>query len=142
MLYVLRLSSGDSIVAAAEDESCARALAEKLGAMEENETIASVRRLSTFTVRLSPTDRGTLAVNVWEDSTLDDILGHEYPVLNQALKKANAVPFLPSPDREKAILDQLKAADEKNAEIIRQGLRQEIERLSSEPITRDKIAHS
>jgi hypothetical protein len=143
MLYVLRLSSGDSIVAAAEDENRARALAESLRSLEEAETIASARPLSAFAVRLSPTDRGALEVNQWDDSTLDDILGHEYPILKKALDKANSVPFLSSPNREEPVLDQLKTADHENAETIRRGLRQEIERLGSEPtIPKNKTAHS
>jgi hypothetical protein len=132
MLYVLRLSSGDCMVAASEDERSARELAGRMG-LQEGETIASIRPLSRFGVRFSPTDSGSLDVNSWDDSTLDDILIHEYPILNEALQKANAMRFVPTPNREKPVLDQLRDAHEKNSEIIRKGLRQEVERLTSEP---------
>jgi hypothetical protein len=134
MLYVLRFSSGDCIIAAARDEKGARELADKIG-FEESETIVSIRPISRFGVRLSPNDGGSLEVNSWDDSTLDDILIHEYPILNQALQKANSVPFVPSPNGEKSVVDQLRNAHEQNSEIIREGLRQEIDRLTSEPTT-------
>jgi hypothetical protein len=141
MLYVLRLSSGGCIVAAAGDEKSARELANKMD-LQERETIASIRPLSRFGVRFTPTDSGSLEVDSWDDSTLDDILIHEYPILNQALQKANSVRFVPSPNREKPVLDQLRNAHQQNSEIIRKGLRQEIERLASEPtIQKHKTAH-
>jgi hypothetical protein len=120
------------MVAASEDERSARELAGRMG-LQEGETIASIRPLSRFGVRFSPTDSGSLDVNSWDDSTLDDILIHEYPILNEALQKANAMRFVPTPNREKPVLDQLRDAHEKNSEIIRKGLRQEVERLTSEP---------
>jgi hypothetical protein len=141
MLYVLRLSSGDCVVAAAKDGKSARELADRIG-LREGETITGIRPLPKFAVRLSPADNGSLEVNQWDDSTLDDILIHEYPILNEALRKANSVPFVSSPNREKPVLDQLKDAHQENAEIIRRGLRQEIERLTSEPtIHKHKTAH-
>ena len=79
MLYVLRLPSGDCIVAAAEDESSVRALMGTLG-LEPGEIPATIRPLSRFAVRLSPTDEGSLEVNSWDDATLDDFLAHEYPL--------------------------------------------------------------
>lgn len=129
LLYVLRLSTGDCVVAMAEDETCARSLATSFG-LQDGEEIVSVRRLSRFAARLSPTDGGSLEVNVWEDATLDDVLGHEYPILNEALRSANSVPFMPARASDKPVLDQLKQAYEQNAEIIRAGLQREVARLS------------
>jgi hypothetical protein len=138
MLYVLRLSSGDCVVAAAEDESDPRSLAASFG-LQEGEEIVSIRPLPGFAVRFSPTDSGSLEVNEWHDSTLDDILTHEYPILNEALQAANSVRFMPTPTADSPILEQLKQAHERNREIIRAGLERELQRLGSPsvPETRD-----
>jgi len=135
MLYVLRLTSGDCIVAAAADERSARDLAASLG-LDQGETIASVRPLSNFAVRLSPTDSASLEVNSWDDSTLDDILVNEYPLLNQAFRLANSVRFIPLPDSTRPQIEQLKEAHENNTEIIREALRQELDRLKSQATVR------
>lgn len=86
MLYVLRLSGGDCIVTAAEDERSALACTLKLA---DGETVMSIRPLSGFTVRFSPTDSGSLEVSSWDDFSLDDILAKEYPILNEAFRRAN-----------------------------------------------------
>jgi hypothetical protein len=130
MLYVLRLSTGDCVVAAAEDETGPRSLATSFG-LQDGEEIVSVRPLPRFAVRLSPTDSGSLEVSAWDDSTLDDILAHEYPILNEALQAANSVRFMPPPTADSPILEQLKQAHERNAEIIRAGLERELARLGS-----------
>jgi hypothetical protein len=141
MLYVLRLSSGDCIVAAATDERGARDLAGALG-LEPGETVASVRPLSNFAVRFSPTDSASFEVSSWDDSTLDDILINEYPMLNQALRLANSVRFMPSTDSTRPLFEQFKEAYERNTEIIREGLRKELERLKSQaPVRNKKAAH-
>lgn len=111
MLYVLRLSTGDCVVTAAEDEHMARSLAGSLD-LAHGEEIASVRPLSRFALRLSPTDAGSLDVNSWDDSTLDDMLAHEYPILNEALRSANSSRFIPRSASDKPVLDQLKQAYE------------------------------
>lgn len=139
MLYVLRLSSGDCIVAAAEDESGARALAGILG-LQAEETIVAVRVLSGFAVRLSPTDNGTLEVDSWDDATLDDLLAHEYPLLNQALHEANSVRFMSAPDPTKPVLDQLRQAHAQNVKIIREGLQRERARLNSTTVSQKRKA--
>jgi len=130
MLYVLRLSTGDCVVAAAEDESSPSSLATSFG-LQDGEEIVSVRPLPGFAVRFSPTDSGSLEVNAWDDSTLDDILVHEYPMLNEALQAANSVRFMPPATPDSPILEQLKQAHERNAEIIRAGLERELARLGS-----------
>ena len=131
MLYVLRLSGGDCIVTAAEDEISARGMASSLG-LEGGETIASVRPLSDFAVRLSPNVDGSLDVESWDDSTIDDLLVHEYPQLNAALREANSVQFMPPPNPGRSVLDQLRKAHEQNREIIRRGLQLEQQRLKTE----------
>ena len=141
MLYVLRLTSGDCIVTAAADERSARDLAASMG-LEQGETIASVRPLSNFAVRFSPTDSASLEVNSWDDSTLDDILANEYPMLNQAFRSANSVRYIPSPDSTRPLIEQLKKAHENNTKIICEGLRQELDRLKSQATVRTpKEAH-
>jgi hypothetical protein len=141
MLYVLRLTSGDCIVAAAADERSARDLAASLG-LEQGEAIASARPLSQFAVRFSPTDSASLEVNSWDDSTLDDILANEYPILNQAFRAANSVRFVPLPESTRPVVEQLKEAHENNTEIICEGLRQEVDRLKSQaPVRTQKLSH-
>lgn len=139
MLYVLRLFSGDCIVVAAEDESSARALAGVLD-LEADQTVAAVRVLPRFAVRLSPTDNGTLEVDSWDDATLDDLLIHEYPLLNEALHKANSVRFMPTPDPTKPVLDELRQAHAQNVKIIREGLQRERARLSSTVVPQKRNA--
>jgi hypothetical protein len=133
MLYVLRLSTGDAIVAAAENERNARAMASALE-LEDGEEIVSVRALPKFAARLSPTNSGSLEIHSWDDSTLDDLLAHEYPLLNEALHSANSVRFMPPTASDKPVLDQLKQAYERNTEIIREGLQRERERLAPTPL--------
>jgi hypothetical protein len=139
MLYVLRLSTGDCVVAAAEDESSACSLATSFG-LEDGEQIVSVRLLSRFAVRLSPTDSGSLEVKSWDDSTLDDMLAHEYPILNEAVRSANSVPFMPRSRSDKPVLDQLKQAYNQNTEIIREGLQRELARLGPAPLAEKRKA--
>lgn len=139
MLYVLRLSSGDCIVAAAEDEISARAMASTLG-LQADETVATVRALSGFGVRLSPTDNGTLEVDSWDDSTLDEFLVHEYPLLNEALHAANSVRFISHQDPTKPVLDQLREAHAQNVKIIREGLQRERARLNSRTVPEKRRA--
>jgi len=138
MLYVPRLSTGDLIVAAAENESRARALASTLE-LEDGEEVVSIRALPNFAARLSPTDSGSLEVHSWDDSTLDDMLVHEYPLLNEALHSANSVRFMPPTASDKPILNQLKQAYEQNTEIIRAGLQRERARLSAAAVTGKRI---
>ena len=141
MLYVLRLSSGDCIVTAASNERRARELAGTLG-LEQDEIVVDMRPLSRFAVRFSPTDCASLEVNCWDDSTLDDILRHEYPLLEEAFRLANSVRFMPAPNASRPVLEQMKSAFEQNTETIRQALREEIDRLKSpEVLPTQKTAH-
>lgn len=137
MVYVLRLSSGDCVLADAPNERIARDLADTLG-LEQDETVVEIRALPRFAVRLSPTDSGSLEVNSWDDSTLDDILTHEYPLLEEAFRRANSMRFMPAPTPTRAVLEQLKESYEQNTEIIRKGLRQELERYRSPVLSNRK----
>ncbi len=140
MLYILRLTNGECIVVLADDEMSARAITARFTS-NEGAAVASVRRLEGFAVQFSPTDEGSLAVSDWDDTTLDDILTCEYPLLNEAYRRANAEPFLQSPNRHEPIFSQLRAAHERNTEIIREGLRQERQRSGQGDVsTRSKAA--
>jgi len=134
MLYVLRLSTGDCIVAAADDESSARELAAGSG-LQADEIIVTVPALSRLAVRLSPSDNGTLELDSWDDATLDDFLAHEYPLLNEALHRANSVRFMSPPDPNTSLLGQIREAHAQNVEIIREGLQRERARLSPASMT-------
>ncbi len=138
MLYVLRLSGGDCIVITAENENQAQVLAAQL-MQEQGESVVSVRTLAKFGLRLSPNDDGSLDVNLWDDSSIEDILVNEYPVLNEAFHTANSVRFMPDPEPTEALLDQLRDAHDKNTEIIRRGLEQEVERFA-EPVQEKRKA--
>ncbi|HUO24913.1 MAG TPA: hypothetical protein VMU61_04550 [Candidatus Aquilonibacter sp.] len=129
MLFILRLSNGDCVVALATDASSARETAANLDASGSFE-VASVRPLSRFAVRLSPTEDASLEAAQWEDGTLDDILMSEYPLLNEAYRRANAEPFAASADRTEPALSHLKLSYERNKEIIRQGVELERQRFS------------
>ena len=137
MLYVLRLSTGDCIVADAQNEDLARDLASAYG-LEQGESVVSIRALSRFAARFSPTDCASLDVASWDDATLDDILAHEYPVLNEAFHKANSLPFLQTPIENADILTQFKGAHEQNVEVIRKGLRMELQRFTADPVEKQK----
>jgi hypothetical protein len=132
MLYLLRLTSGDCIVTEAHSEIGARAFASTIG-LQDGESIATLRALPRFGVRLSPTEEGSLQVESWDDATLDDVLEHEYPILNDAFRKANSVRFMPQSNPQKPLLNQLRNAHEQNAEIIRKGLREEQRRFATDP---------
>src|SRR5208282_4376175 len=140
MLYVLRLTNGDSVVVLAADERSARKIATTLNPDEAAE-VDSVRRLDSFALQLSPNEEGTLEVAHWHDATLDNILVNEYPLLNDAYRRANAEPFLQAPNPHDPPLSQLKAAHERNKDIIRQGLRLERQRSSHPEVsTKSKAA--
>jgi hypothetical protein len=132
MLYILRLSTGDCIVVEAQDQSIARDMALAYG-LEEGESVVSVRSLSRFAARFSPNDSASLDASSWEDATLDDILAHEYPALNEAFHHANSLPLMEAPSTNREIVTQLKEAYQQNLEIIRKGLRSELERFTPEP---------
>lgn len=141
MLFILRLTNGDSVVTTALNERDARENALKLG-LENSTEIATVRPLAGFSMQLSPTDEGSLEVVHWEDCTLDDILASEYPLLEEAYRRANTEPFSKLADRDEPILAHLKAANERNKEIIREGLRLELERFSQQKVTVRSSARS
>ena len=132
MVYVLRLANGDSIITSARDDRDAMESACHLG-LEAGDQVVGVRRLPHLCVRLTPADSGTLEVNCWDDATLDDILVHEYPHLNEAIHAANRVKFLPNPEPGRPVFEQLHEAYEKNTEIIREGIRQEQQRPEPAP---------
>ncbi|MFZ1009901.1 MAG: hypothetical protein WAN65_23895 [Candidatus Sulfotelmatobacter sp.] len=130
MIYILRLTNGDCVVAMAADESGARRVAMSITTLGAAPEIASIRRLDTFGVRFSPTEDGSLEVTHWDDETLDSILANEYPLLNEACQRANAEPFLPAANLAEPVLSQLKDAYERNTDIIRQGLQEELQRYA------------
>jgi hypothetical protein len=142
MMFILRLTNGDCVVTMAADERSARETARRLNRSEDDAAeVASVRRLDSFAVQFSPTEDGSLAVAHWYDATLDSILASEYPVLNEAYRRANAEPFLPTANPQEPALSQLKTAHNQNTEIIREGLRLERQRFSqAEVSTRSKTA--
>jgi hypothetical protein len=129
MLYILRLTNGDCVLALAADECSARQMAGKLSG-EEGAEVTTVRTLDNFAVQLSPTEEGTLEVAHWDDAALDGILASEYPLLFEAYRRANAQPLLTAPSSEEKTMAHLEAAYEQNTEIIRQGLRSERQRYS------------
>jgi hypothetical protein len=134
MLYILRLTDGDCIVALASDEQSAGQAAAKLYP-QHTQDIISVRPLDSFAVRFSPTEDGSLEVTHWDDATLDSILANEYPLLNEACQRANAEPFLPAANLAEPVLSQLKDAYERNTDIIREGLQQELQRYAQPDAT-------
>jgi len=130
MVYVLRLANGDSIITKARDVREARDLAGCL-AKEAGDVVVAVRPLPRFCIRLSPADSGTLDISQWDDATLDDILKHEYPVLDDAIRSANKMPLFSSPSPGKPVFEQLRDGYKENTEVIREGIRQEQQRLAS-----------
>jgi len=132
MLYVMRLTTGDCIIAVAPEEDAARKLADGLLQLD-CEKVVSIRQLSRFALRFSPAESGDLEARAWDDAALDDILIHEYPLLNDAFHTANTAPFMPAPDSNEPLFTPLRQAYKNNTEIIRKGLQLEQQRLSSEP---------
>ena len=140
MLFVLRLSTGDAIITVAQDEESARLQTGTLK-LEDGEFIASVRPLSSFAVRVSPSEHGDLEVHSWDGSTLEDILVNEYPLFNEALHAANSVRFMPAPDANRPVMEEFREAHQKNAEILRKGIQEEAQRLSRDSmLARQKTA--
>ncbi|MGD1024586.1 MAG: hypothetical protein ABR880_17500 [Candidatus Sulfotelmatobacter sp.] len=135
MLYILRLANGDCIVTMAADERSAVETAKRLSHDAAAEVVA-VRPLDGFAVQFSPTEDGSLEVAHWDDATLDNILASEYPCLNEAYRRANADPFRKASDSEEAILSHLKSEHDRNTEIIRAGLRLELERFSQQQVSK------
>jgi hypothetical protein len=139
MVYVLRLANGDCIITSARDDREAREIARQIG-REPGDEIVSTRRLPQFCVRLSPAESGSLDINSWEDATLDNLLANEYPVLNEALHTANRVKFMAAPESGRPLIAQLREAYEKNTEIIREGIREEQQRLMpAQPVAAEPV---
>jgi hypothetical protein len=134
MLYILRFTNGDCVVAMAADETTARQAARDL-LVDQSAEVVTARRLRKFAVRLTPTDDGSLELAQWEDATLDDILAAEYPQLEQAYRRANAQPLVKTSDSKGPGLSQLKAAYDRNREIIREGLELERNKFAREQKT-------
>jgi hypothetical protein len=132
MLYLLRLSNGDCVLALAADEHGARQAALQLNS-DSNSTIVSLRPLDDLAVQFSPTEDGSLDVTRWSDATLDGILSKEYPFLEQAFRRANAQAFQRPTSSRPASLDDLKAWHEQNTQIIREGLQIERNKFSQAP---------
>jgi hypothetical protein len=130
MIYILRLTNGDCVVAMAADERGAHQVAMRITTLDEAPEVATIRRLDTLGIRFSPTEDGSLQVAHWEDATLDNILANEYPLLNEACRRANAEPFLPAANLSEPVLPQLEDAYERNTNIIRDGLQQELQRCA------------
>ena len=140
MLFVLRLSTGDSIITVAQDEESARLQTGTIK-LEEGEFIASVRPLPSLAVRVSPSEHGDLEVHSWDAATLDDILINEYPLFKEALRSSNSVRFMPPPDANRPLMEELREARQKNIEILKKGIQEEAERLSPESmLARQKTA--
>lgn len=137
MIFLLRLASGDCVVTSARNEAEAREQSALI--REPGDEILSVREIPKLALRLTPSEAGTLDVERWDDATLDDILRHEYPILNEAIQNANRMSFLPSPDPSRPILEQLRVAYQENTEVIREGIRQEQQRAV--PVRASKAAH-
>jgi hypothetical protein len=138
MLYILRLTNGSSVVVLSDDERSARQAALDLN-LEGDAEIASIRPLNQFAVQLSPTEDGSLEAEHWDSSTLDDILSREYPLMEEALRHANARPFVKPAGASGLSLAALKSWHEKNNEIIREAIRLERERLAT-PASAEKEA--
>ncbi|MGA7402583.1 MAG: hypothetical protein WCC99_14805 [Candidatus Sulfotelmatobacter sp.] len=141
MLYILRLSNGDCIVAMAADERSALETTKRLS-QDASADVVAVRPLDGFAVQFSPTEDGSLEVAHWDDATLDNILASEYPCLNEAYRRANAEPFRKPSDPEEPILSHLKSEHERNIEIIRAGLRLELERFSRQQVSKTDSGRS
>ncbi len=130
MLYILRLTNGSCAVVLSGDEPSARQAALKLD-LEGDVEIASVRPLQNFAVQLSPTEDGSLEVEHFDDTTLDDVLACEYPLLEKALRQANAQPFVKPVGTSALSLSALKTWHEGNNRIVREAVRRERERLAT-----------
>ncbi len=137
MLYILRFTNGTCVVALAADEAAARQSALKIP-LEDGVEIATVRPLDHFAVQLAPTEDGSLDVVHWDAATLDDVLISEFPLLDQAIRRANAQPFVNPAGTSPAGLGGLQAWYEKNNEIIGEALRQERDRLA-DPVAAEAV---
>lgn len=128
MIFVVRLTNGDCVVAMAADERGARESALKL-CLDDGVEVASIRPLDSFAVQFTPTEDGSFEATHWDDATLQNILAHEYPLLHEAYQQANAESLMPAAQNiDKSSLPQLRAAYQRNLEKIREGLGRELQR--------------
>jgi predicted secreted Zn-dependent protease len=139
MFYVARLTDGSCAIVMAADDSSARHSAAKFVRNAEAE-VATVRALDHFAAQFFPTEDGGLEITNWDAATLESILANEYPCLKEACRSANAEPLLPARDTTQPALRQLQAAFERNSQIIRQGLQQELERSKPAVPNKSKAA--
>jgi hypothetical protein len=129
MLYILRLTNGSCVVVMASDEESARQATLALN-LDEKAEIATVRALNNFAIQVTPSEDGSLQVDHWDDATLDEVLPSEYPLLDQAIRRANAQPFVKPAGSNALSLGSLHAWHERNNEVVREAVRQERGRLA------------
>ncbi|MGO8796419.1 MAG: hypothetical protein ACLQLC_16480 [Candidatus Sulfotelmatobacter sp.] len=128
MMFIVRLTDGNCVIAMAADERSAGESALKLS-LDKAAEVATIRPLEGFAVQLTPTEDGSLEATHWDDATLESILAHEYPLLNEAYRRANGEPLMPAAQKiDESSLSQLHAAYQRNLEKIREGLGRELQR--------------
>jgi hypothetical protein len=147
-LYVLRMRDGNCAVVAAADEGQARkAILERdeiiAGAAEEAGGIVSVRELdpSDFVFYgCLQWDEGMQTVDfgpIWGAALKEDIFEHEYPLVLQALKKVNGMPFAPGLGRDEPVVSgrgasAMKRGRKREKEILHGAM--EAERIKHEQL--------
>ncbi len=140
MLFIVRLTDGDCVIAMAADERSAGESALKLS-LDHAAEIATIRPLESFAVQLTPTENGSLEAIHWDDATIESILAHEYPLLNEAYRQANHEPLMASAQKiDESSLSQLHAAYQRNLEKIREGLGRELQRPVEQLVNKSKAA--
>jgi hypothetical protein len=80
-MFILRLRNGNCVIVIAHDENEALDKAKSVCGSSE---IASVRFSESFAAQFSLMDDGELRSVLLDETTLTDLLAHEYPMLNAA----------------------------------------------------------
>jgi hypothetical protein len=83
--FILRLRNGNCVIVIAHNENEALDRARNVCASSE---VASIRLSESFAAQFSLTDDGELRSVLLDETTLTDLLAHEYPMLNAALSQS------------------------------------------------------
>ncbi len=134
-LFILRMTNGNCVVAAAANESAARSRACDL--VDEHE-IASIRVLACFAAQFTLSDEGELKSILLDPGTVSDLHQHEYPMLHAARRQSyedfgplpaasGSQPVMYSTD----VREDRREWDRRDTDLISYAVQQERERLAN-----------
>lgn len=124
-LFILRMKNGDCLITSADDERSAVEIGKRMGLQSE---LASVRPIAHFVAQFTLTTTGQLRSTLFDSQTISE-LGVEYPILEAARARSNAVVGKKGNTSEPAY--PLREWEQQDKDLIACAVQQERQRLSN-----------